>query len=252
MPKRQSNPAWSRDELILALDLYLRYRTALPSKDHPHVLELSNLLGRLGGLLSFGESGTFRNANGVHMKLGNFRRWDPEYVKDGRTGLAKGNKDEGEVWSAFANHPDKLAGAVFAIRRAVEGGQIVRFLELEAVDEFWVQDAEEGKLLTVLHRIRERKRSLVEAKKKDMQRRYGQLRCEACDFNFSEHYGPGAQGIIDVHHIKPVHTLRPGEKTKLSDLALVCANCHRVIHSRKKWLTVQQVRALYDEFNNHL
>nr|WP_262379931.1 hypothetical protein [Pseudomonas sp. WS 5414] len=27
-----------------------------------------------------------------------------------------------------------------------------------------------------------------------------------------------------------MHTLQPGDKTKLADLALLCANCHRVVH----------------------
>ncbi|MOA20439.1 HNH endonuclease [compost metagenome] len=99
-------------------------------------------------------------------------------------------------------------------------------------------------MLTRLHRTRERKRTLVEAKKKEALKKHGRLRCEACDFDFAETYGPSGQGIIDVHHTKPVHTLKPGEKTKLTELALVCANCHRMIHSSRKWLTVEQVRTL--------
>jgi len=35
---------------------------------------------------------------------------------------------------------------------------------------------------------------------------------------------------IEVHHLRPVHTMKPGEKTKLADLALLCSNCHRMAH----------------------
>lgn len=241
--KSQSNPAWTRDELILALDLYLRHRKSLPPKHHPEVQELSLLLGRLGHALGLCESQSFRNANGVYMKLANFRRWDPEYIKDGKTGLAKGNKDEGVVWAEFANDPAKLAAVVAAIRTAVDSPQAAPH-DLAGSDEPDIEEAEEGKVLTRLHRTRERKRSLVEAKKKEALKKQGRLRCEACDFDFAENYGPAGQGIIDIHHTRPVHTLQPGEKTKLSELALVCANCHRMIHSTRKWLTIEQIRAL--------
>lgn len=242
-PKSQSNPAWTRDELILALDLYLRHRDSLPSKHHPEVQALSRLLGRIGKTLGLSESGSFRNENGVYMKLGNFRRWDPEYIKDGKTGLTKGNKDEGLVWDEFASAPDKLAAVVVAISSTVES-PLTEAHPLTGEDEPDIEEAEEGKVLTRLHRVRERNRSLVNAKKKAVLQKHGRLQCEACSFDFVAVYGPAGEGIIDVHHTKPVHTLKPGEKTKLSELALLCANCHRIVHSKRKWLSVDEVKAL--------
>lgn len=242
-PKSQANPAWTRDELILALDLYLKHRDSLPSKHHPEVKALSQLLGQIGEALGLNNGGSFRNENGVYMKLGNFRRWDPEYIKDGKTGLAKGNKDERLVWDEYANAPVELAAVVVAIRGIVESSTPETHA-LAGDDELGIAEAAEGKVLTRLHRVRERSRALVEAKKKDVLLKRGCLQCEACDFDFAQAYGPAGDGIIDVHHTKPVHTLKPGERTKLSELALLCANCHRVIHSKRKWLSVEQVRAL--------
>jgi len=111
-------------------------------------------------------------------------------------------------------------------------------------DEQGIEEAEEGKVLTRLHRYRERSRALVEAKKKEALKALDCLQCEACGFDFAKEYGPAGNGIIDIHHTKPLHTLKPGETTKLSELALLCANCHRVIHSKRDWLSVEQVRAL--------
>jgi len=241
--KSQANPAWTRDELILALDLYLKHRDSLPSKHHHEVKALSQLLSQIGEALGLNQGGSFRNENGVYMKLGNFRRWDPEYIKDGKTGLAKGNKDEQLVWDEYANAPSKLAAVVAAIRITAESST----REAQALagdDEPGIEEAEEGKILTRLHRYRERSRTLVEAKKKEVLQKQGCLQCEACGFDFAKKYGPAGDGIIDVHHTKPVHTLKPGEKTKLSELALLCANCHRVVHSKRKWLSVDEVRAL--------
>ena len=91
------NPPWSRDELILALDLYLRFRNAPPGKDSLEVAGLSAFLGRMGRGLGLTDAETFRNANGVYMKMMNFRRFDPEYTAGGRVGLVRGNKDTAQV-----------------------------------------------------------------------------------------------------------------------------------------------------------
>ncbi|MCM2308477.1 MAG: HNH endonuclease [Sulfuritalea sp.] len=241
-PGVRRNPPWSRDELILALDLYLRHRESPPGKDSKEVTELSNFLNHMGEVLGLGEADSYRNTNGVYMKMMNFRHHDPEYVKDGRVGLARGNKDEVVVWHEFSGDPVRLVQVVAAIRATVETHTSDR--ELEGADDPDIVEAEEGRVLTRLHRVRERNRKLVEAKKKQALKEAGKLICEACGFDFVSKYGPTAEGIIDVHHTKPVHTLMPGDTTKLDDLALLCANCHRIVHSAKKWLTIEQVKAL--------
>ncbi|WP_244216286.1 HNH endonuclease [Phytopseudomonas daroniae] len=175
------------------------------------------------------------------MKLGNFRRWDPDYIKDGKTGLAKGNKDEEVVWKEFAHSPSKLAAVVAGIRNAVDLDGLDGHL-LQAQDEPDIHEASEGKVLTRLHRVRERSRGLVERKKKHALSRHGKLECEACGFDFQQRYGNAGIGLIDVHHLRPLHTLEPGQKTRLDDLALLCANCHRVVHAGRHWLSLEELK----------
>jgi predicted HNH restriction endonuclease len=234
------NLTWSRDELILALELYLRYRTSPPGKDSQVVGELSAFLNRIGTTLGRSTTDTFRNAKGVYMKLMNFRRFDQDYTSDGKVGLTRGNKDEALVWAEFSGDSTRLQDVVNAIRLAVQNSQSG---ELISMDEPEIVEAEEGRVLTRMHRIRERSRSLVEQCKKAALKAHGKLACQACGFDFSIKYGDLGIGIIEVHHIKPVHTLTEGNKTKLEDLALLCANCHRVVHSSRRWLTVEQVKA---------
>lgn len=119
-PAFRRNPAWSHDELILALDLYLRFRRMPPAKDSREVAELSAFLGRLGRARGLTEAETYRNANGVYMKMMNFRRFDPEYTSDGKVGLTRGNKDEEVTWNEFSADPARLAEAVAAIRSAID------------------------------------------------------------------------------------------------------------------------------------
>ena len=241
VPIAKRNPVWARDELILALDLYLRFRASPPGKDSEEVKELSNFLNKLGRVLGQIDAGTYRNENGVYMKMMNFRRWDSQYTADGKVGLARGNKDEEVVWAEFSSDATHLAAVVNAIRLAVE--QHADDGELSGTDEPDFKEAEEGRVLTRLHRVRERSRKLVEECKKSALKKHGRLFCEACGFDFSMKYGVAGAGLIDVHHTKPVHTLVEGDKTKLEDLAMLCSNCHRVVHSSRKWLTVAQVTA---------
>jgi 5-methylcytosine-specific restriction protein A len=237
----QSNPAWSRDELILALDLYLRHRESLPSKQHEEVQELSRFLGKMGHALGISSSASFRNPNGVYMKLGNFRRWDPDYIKDGKTGLVKGNKDEEVVWNEFSASPYRLAAIVSAIRSVVEADAQIGN-PLNGYNEPDIQEAAEGKVLTRLHRTRERSQKLVDSKKKQALAKYGRLACEACQFDFLRSYGEAGTGLIDVHHARPLHTLGPDQKTSLKDLILLCSNCHRVVHATRHWLTLEELK----------
>jgi hypothetical protein len=85
------NPDWTREELILALDLHLRRWGTVVSKDDPEIIKLSELLNSLPIHSDKPNTVTFRNPNGVFMKLGNFLRLDPNYPGEG---LPRGNRLE--------------------------------------------------------------------------------------------------------------------------------------------------------------
>lgn len=237
----QRNPPWIRDELILALELYLRNPASPPSKTSHEVEELSDVLNTLGERLGWGVNAKFRNANGVYMKMMNFRRFDPEYTSAGQVRLTRGNKDEEVVWAEFAGDRAHLSKVADAIRQAITLPEVQA---ASNADDDETVEAEEGRLLTRLHRTRERNRALVDECKRRALKRFGKLVCEACTFDFEERYGPRGKGFIEAHHKKPVETLVEGSKTKLEDLALVCANCHRMIHSARPWLMVDELRKL--------
>lgn len=236
------NPPWSRDELILALHLYLTNRASPPGKTSPEVLELSATLAQLGRALGRPVGAAYRNANGVYMKMMNFRRLDPEFTSAGRKGLSGGNKDEEVVWETFAADPARLAAVASAIRANLAANASDHDSSASDADEMLLE-APEGAILTRNHRRRERDPRLVVACKKLAMKKHGRLHCWACGFDFAATYGDFAEGIIDCHHTKPVHTLEPGATTKVADLALLCSNCHRVIHSQRPWLTLEQLRA---------
>ena len=74
----------------------------------------------------------------------------------------------------------------------------------------------------------------MEAKKAHFLRERGVLRCEVCGFQFADRYPEDlATGFIEVHHIVPLEETAEARMTELSDLMLVCPNCHRMIHRTK-------------------
>ena len=92
------NPKWQYSELVLALELYMLYRPNPPGKNSREVKILSNLL-RLNALSNgIVLNKFFRNANGVAMKLQNFRRFDPMFKG---TGLRAGGNMEHEIWERY-------------------------------------------------------------------------------------------------------------------------------------------------------
>ena len=224
------NPVWSREELILALDLYFRHNPSHISHNHPAVLELSGILSRLPIHDDRPDQVRFRNPNGVYMKMCNFLRLDPSYPG---VGLSRGGKMEEVIWNEFASNRDHLSKVAAEIRSAV----LTDVLNSDSDGELFP----EGSLKIRLHRTRERNRSAVERKKRQATER-GALRCEACGFSFEEFYGDIGKGIIECHHNQPLSEVEEGHETRLQDLALVCANCHRVIHSTKTWLPVAELR----------
>jgi 5-methylcytosine-specific restriction protein A len=243
-----SNPDWTRDELILALNTYLKHRPSPPGKESQEIFELSGVLNSLGEKLFPPEvrANTFRNANSVYMKFMNFRRLDPQYTSGGKTGLSRGSKADEEVWAEFGQDAPRcqlVAEAIIASLNDSEVGSV--WIELDLDDG--IQEAAEGRLLTRKHLARERNRQLVESKRKQAMKRNGKLVCEACDFNFAVHYGERGIGFIECHHTKPVATLVEGHKTHIDDLALVCANCHRIIHRSKPWLSIAELKTLMHE-----
>ena len=104
------------------------------------------------------------------------------------------------------------------------------------------EEASEGKILTRMHRSRERNNSIVKKKKRHVLESEGVLRCEACGFDFEEAYGELGHGFAECHHLVPLADLAPGSKTRLSDLAILCANCHRMIH-RQGGLSIEELQS---------
>lgn len=113
-------------------------------------------------------------------------------------------------------------------------------LELTQEDD----EFSEGKLLLKKHLKRERNPKLISEAKKRFIEKNGHLFCEVCGFDFEEKYGDLGENFIEAHHTKPVSEMTDGEKTKIEDIAMVCSNCHSMIHRKKPWLDKESLKTI--------
>jgi len=107
------------------------------------------------------------------------------------------------------------------------------------VDIHTVDPTEGGRRL-VMHLQRERNQTVVRKKKKQAT----SLACEVCHFSFDLRYGGAASDYCEVHHLLPLSEVELSTKTRMEDLAILCANCHRVVHLRNPPYELDEVRRM--------
>src|ERR1700675_28968 len=83
---------WTRDELILAINLYSKIEFGKMHSRNPQVIELAKVINRTPGSVSF--------------KLVNFASLDPDLKRRGIKGEAHGGGRDKEIWNEFYNNWD--------------------------------------------------------------------------------------------------------------------------------------------------
>jgi 5-methylcytosine-specific restriction protein A len=221
---------------MLALELYFRVNPLHTSEKNPEIQKLSRLLNELPVHAKRPDKEVFRNPNGVYMKLCNFLRFDPGYTGKG---LERGGKHEQSIWDEFAANQPRLRHTASLIR---SNHSLVTSEEVASEVPSKEDEFPEGRILTAVHKRRERSPSLVRKKKAAVMEAAGVLACEVCGFDFANTYGDLGAGFAECHHIIPLSELNSARRTKLTDLAIVCANCHRMLHRSKPMLSVEGLR----------
>jgi len=108
---------WTREETILAFELYCRTPFGKIHSHNPEIIGLSKWLER--------------TPSAVSMKMCNLASYDPELRKRGVSGLANGSKLEGLVWEEFQNDWESLAYESKAILASIENTDIVAVANID-------------------------------------------------------------------------------------------------------------------------
>jgi len=91
---KEGQKLWTREELILAVNLYCKLPFGRLHRLNPEVISLANLIGR--------------TASAVALKLVNFASLDPSLQARGIKGAVNSSNLDREIWNEFFNHWDVL------------------------------------------------------------------------------------------------------------------------------------------------
>jgi putative restriction endonuclease len=108
---------WTREEHILAFNLYCKIPFGRRHSRAPEIIDLAKIIGR--------------NPNSVAMKLNNFSRLDPELQARGIKGMTHGAKGEIEVWLQFDENPEALAFESERLLAQVTGRKLEEIAEID-------------------------------------------------------------------------------------------------------------------------
>ena len=94
---------WTREETILAFELYCIIPNGQDTTFNEHIISLAKAISR--------------TPNSVKLKLQNFKAYDPSYISDGRVGLSHGSKLDQDVCAEFINSWDALVAEIAEIKK---------------------------------------------------------------------------------------------------------------------------------------
>jgi putative restriction endonuclease len=91
---KEGQKLWTRNELILAMNLYCKLPFGKLHRNNPNIIALSKLIGR--------------TPNAVAFKLVNFASFDPSLQARGIKGAENASKLDQQIWDEFYNNWDVL------------------------------------------------------------------------------------------------------------------------------------------------
>lgn len=121
-----------------------------------------------------------------------------------------------------------------------------KFVGLEAVDLDPGKIFKEGKMLGEFKKhIRIERDGAAPRHAKNLRLQSDSLlRCEVCGFSFVETYGEIGAEFIEAHHKSPLGKVPGPRNTMVRDLALVCSNCHAMLHRANPLLKPEELKEL--------
>jgi len=232
--KGAGNPDWTWDETLLTLDLLYRHGAPLDKK-HPDVIALSVRLRSAAIHPAEARKESFRNPDGVALKMQNLQ----SAINPARR-LSSSRTDR----AVAAAYPPSEKEVVARVAAAILGE-----LTLDRQIEDFPEDEQfiEGQVLTSSHRRRDRRlrRRLLD-KCSDRG-----LVCQVCDFSPPHMPRDLMESFFEAHHVIPLSQSVGETSTRVRDMALLCAGCHRFVHRligrSKRWVDIAEARLAMGE-----
>lgn len=123
---------WTKEELIVAFNLYLKLPFGKMHRSNPEIIHLSNLIGR--------------TPSSVAMRLTNFASIDPYHQARGVLGLPGGARQCQPIWDEFASNREDLL---------FESERILAQFENQSLEEKYAESLQDVSELTGETKVRE-------------------------------------------------------------------------------------------------
>jgi len=123
----------------------------------------------------------------------------------------------------------------------LEGQRLKELLKKESQITIKIEniEVEEGRQYIAEKKFRQRNRGLIEVKKTN-----SDYRCEVCGMNFKEKYGKIGEKYIIAHHLVTIGSRKESTTTTLKDIALVCSNCHVMLHRKNPPYKINELKTM--------
>lgn len=123
--------------------------------------------------------------------------------------------------------------------------EVQKLLDYEVMDSVSQNKYPEGRSKIDIHLTKERKQQLVSDAKQEWKKySNGDIKCSVCNFSFFKKYGIYGKDFIEAHHNTPISELTEETVVRISDLSPVCSNCHRIIHRKRPFLSISELREI--------
>ncbi|GEM_PF-4598868 len=166
-----------------------------------------------------------------HKNIANTRCWYP-------INESEDNKDKlKEIWESFKSPIPFKDNQIIEI---IIPGQVPSEDDLFQLD--LPESTYEERCRIQNHRKVERNPQAAQAAKQ-----FHGYTCQVCAFNYEKVYGKLGHKYIEAHHLKPMYELPPNQAIKVSpkdDFAVLCSNCHRMIHRENPILSLIELREI--------
>lgn len=219
--RKNRNPDWIREELILALDLYFKLDYGQMHGRNSLIIQLSEDLRNLNIHQDIPDKAKFRSVNSVALKLANLKKSDQNFSGKG---MKDGGRLEKEIWTQYHTHRDKLSKEAVLIRQI--------YLKPQSDAKVIVAEKKIGyksEFLFQVHKNRETDPLAIKVKKEIVLATTNKLKCEVCGFDSHSFYGEIGDDLMEIHYDKELKNEPRIEQSEMNDFVIVCSNCHKTL-----------------------
>lgn len=122
------------------------------------------------------------------------------------------------------------------------------FKNLQMKDERKLYQEGKERLKQHIKLEKERNPLVIKDAKTAFFRIHGRLYCEICGFDFKKVYGELGKNFAEGHHKKMVAGMdKEGDTVTIDDIAIVCSNCHTMLHRSNPPISVEKLKDIIEE-----